>query len=87
MWNVDEETRTATLVHDADLGYSVAVGSSQRLKTDGNSFEAGFINRASPYARDVETGGTGNIVYARQVEGIIVYRSFRVDDIYSAPVK
>jgi hypothetical protein len=88
LWKIDEEGRTATLVHNAELGvYAVAVGSAQRLKNGGYSFEAGFINPTSPYARAVETNAAGKVVYALQVNGMIVYRTFRVDDIYSAPGK
>jgi arylsulfate sulfotransferase len=88
IWKLDEENRTATLVHNADLGvYAIAVGSAQRLTNGGSTFEAGFINPGSPYARAVETDAGGNIVYALQVNGMVVYRSFRLDDIYSAPPK
>ncbi len=88
VWKLDEETRTATLVHNADLGvFAIAAGSAQRLKNGGNTFEAGFINPASAYARAVETDAAGKIVHALQVDGVIVYRSFRLDDIYSVPAK
>ena len=88
VWKLDEETHTATLMHNADLGvYAVAVGSAQSLKNGGYTFEAGFINPASVYSRAVETSADGKVVYALQVEGVIVYRSFRVADMYSAPAK
>ena len=88
VWKLDEEARAATLIHNADLGvYAVAVGSAQSLKNGGYSFEAGFINPASIYSRAVETSADGKVVFALQVEGLIVYRSFRVADMYSAPVK
>lgn len=88
IWKLDEENRTATLVQNADLGvYAFAVGSAQRLPNGGTTFEAGFVNPGSPYARAVETDAAGKIVYALQVNWIIVYRSFRLDDIYSAPPK
>jgi arylsulfate sulfotransferase len=88
LWKLDEETKTATLVHNAELGvYAVAVGSAQRLKNGGYTFEAGFINPAAVYARAVETDASGKIVYALQVDGVVVYRSFRLDDIYSAASK
>ncbi len=88
LWKLDEEAKTATLLHNADLGvYAVAVGSAQRLKSGGYTFEAGFINPASVYARAVETDASGKIMYALQVDGVVVYRSFRLDDIYSAPSK
>jgi hypothetical protein len=87
-WKLDEQARTATLVHNADLGvYSFAVGSAQRLKNGGYSFQAGFINPASLYTRAVETSSEGKVVYAQQIDGLIVYRSFRVADMYSAPGK
>jgi arylsulfate sulfotransferase len=88
VWKLDEETHTATLVYNADLGvYAVAVGSAQSLKNGGYTFEAGFINPPSIYSRAVETSADGKVVYAQQIEGVIVYRSFRVADMYSAPVK
>lgn len=88
IWKLDEETRTATLVYNADLGvYAVAVGSAQRLRNGGSTFEAGFINPPSVYARAVETDARGKIVYALQVDGMIVYRSFRLDSMYSASAK
>jgi hypothetical protein len=75
-------------MHNSDLGvYAIAVGSAQSLKNGGYSFEAGFINPASIYSRAVETSAEGKVVYALQVEGPIVYRSFRVADMYSATIK
>jgi hypothetical protein len=88
VWKLDEAARTATLVHNADLGvYAIAVGSAQTLKNGGYTFEAGFINPDSPYSRAVETDRNGKVVYAQQVDGLIVYRSYRVADMYSAPTK
>jgi hypothetical protein len=88
VWKLDEEAHTATLMHNSDLGvYAIAVGSAQSLKNGGYSFEAGFINPASIYSRAVETSAEGKVVYALQVEGPIVYRSFRVADMYSATIK
>jgi len=88
VWKLDENAHTATLMHNADLGvYAVAVGSAQTLKNGGYSFEAGFINPDSVYGRTVETNKDGKVVFAMDVEGVVVYRSFRVDDMYSAPVK
>lgn len=88
VWKLDETSHAAMLVYNADLGvYSIAVGSAQTLKDGGYTFEAGFIDRGSPYSRAVETSADGRIIYAQQVEGLIVYRSFRVADMYSAPAK
>ena len=35
----------------------------------------------------METDKDGKVLFAIDVQGAIVYRSFRVDDMYSAPVK
>jgi arylsulfate sulfotransferase len=88
-WRLDEDNLTATLVHNAKLQvYSPAVGAAQALKNGGYSFNAGYIdNQTSPRGRMVETDGDGNVVFAIEVHGILVYRSYRVDDMYSAPVK
>jgi hypothetical protein len=88
VWKLDEKDRTAALVYNADLGvYSAAVGSAQRLKNGGYSFDAGFVNPDSVYGRSVETDKNGEIVSALDVAGFIIYRSFRVEDMYSAPTK
>ncbi len=89
VWKIDEQTKTAELIYNADLGtYSIAVGSAQKLSSGGYTFEAGFINPGpSPYSRAVETSADGKIVYVQQVDGVIDYRTFRVPDLYSAPVK
>ncbi len=86
VWKIDEQNRVATLAYSTDLGvHSVCCGSMQRLKNGGYSTVAGFIlpERAST----VETDKDGKIVFALDVDAAIVYRSFRVDDLYSSPVK
>ena len=88
VWKLDEASHTATLIYNADLGvYASALGSAQSLKNGGYSFEAGTINAPSVYSRAVETSADGKVVYALQVEGSSVYRSFRVADMYSSPDK
>jgi len=59
----------------------------QVLKNGGYSSVAGWIDPASPRGRTVETDKDGKIVYAMELNGVIVYRSYRVDDMYSAPIK
>jgi hypothetical protein len=87
VWKLDEEKKTATLVHNVDLDvYARALGSAHSLKDGGYSFNAGFIGQRSPYARSVETSADGKILYAQQLEST-VYRSFRVDSLYSGGVK
>jgi arylsulfate sulfotransferase len=86
VWKIDEQAGTATLVHNADLDvFSFAVGSAQKLKTGGYTFQAGFVNPMSVFTRAVETSTDGKILYAQQLDGVIAYRSFRVADMYSAP--
>lgn len=89
VWQIDEGKMTATLVRNINLQlYSPAVGSAQTLKNGGYSFEAGYNDfPISPYGRTVETDRDGHIVFALDLHGILVYRSYRVDDMYSAPTK
>jgi hypothetical protein len=88
-WLLDEEHLTATLVYNAKLQvYSAAVGAAQLLKEGGYSFNAGFVDNAtSPFGRMVETDRDNRVVFAMDVYGINIYRSYRVDDMYSAPAK
>jgi hypothetical protein len=87
VWELDENSRTATLVYNADVGaYAVAVGSAQRLSNGSYTFESGFINPGpSPYSRSTETSPDGKIAYAQQLDGGVTYRSYRVPDLYTAP--
>jgi arylsulfate sulfotransferase len=89
VWQLDEEKKTAVLVHNFDMQvYSSAVGSAPRLKNGGFNFETGFLDsRTSPHGRANETGPDGKIAWALDVHGVTVYRSFRVDDMYSVPSK
>jgi arylsulfate sulfotransferase len=89
VWQIDEEKRTATLMRSMNMQvYSSAVGSAQTLKNGGYSFEAGYNDfPISPFGRTVETDRDGRIVFAVDVNGLLVYRSYRVDDMYSAPTK
>ncbi len=88
VWELDEQTMTATLVLNADLGvYSFAIGSAQSLSGGGFSFESGFINLPAVSSRATEVGADGKIVYAQQTDGAGTYRSFRVPDLYTPPRK
>ncbi len=92
-WRIDEASRTATPVLNADLGvYAVAVGSAQPLSNGGYSFESGFINPgpaglSAIYSQTTETSADGKIVYAQRVNGALTYRSFRLATMYGAPRK
>ena len=87
VWELDEKAHTATLVYNADLGaYAIAMGSTQRLASGGYSFESGLINLGpSPYSRTTETSPDGKITYGQQLEGGVIYRSYRLPDLYTAP--
>ena len=88
VWKLDEEKRTATLVHNASLGgYSICCGSIQLLKGGGYTSLVGWINQASPHARTTETDKDGKTVFAIELEGVSAYRSFNVPDMYSAPIR
>jgi len=88
-WQLDEEKMTATLVKNANLQvYSPAVGSAQTLKNGGYSFETGYLdNQSSPHGQMIETDRDGKVVFAIDVQGLAVYRSYRVNDLYSMPTK
>ena len=86
VWKLDEDKRVATLVYNVDLGRSL-----QMLRVDADAEErrlqqvSGWV--PTLYGRTVETDKDGKILFAIDVQGAIVYRSFRVDDMYSAPSK
>jgi hypothetical protein len=77
VWTIDEQTMTATLVFNADLGtYSSALGAAQRLSNGNYSFTAGFEPRES-----IEVGPDGTQDYVLQL-GTMLYRSFRLRTLY-----
>ena len=84
---IDEQNRTANLVLNADLGvFSLALGSAQQLSNGNYSFDAGYVLDAdsptgsSAYA--IEVNPSGNTIYKIKTNAI-VYRWFRLTDIYS----
>jgi arylsulfate sulfotransferase len=89
VWRLDEETRTAHLVTNADLLVNAAaLGSAQLLPNGNYHFNAGFIpnpanrNQRITQALEVEPGG--NIVWGMQINAQ-QYRNFRLDDLYTPP--
>lgn len=88
-WQLDEKNMTATLVYNAKLPvFSGAVGEAQTLKNGDYSFDAGYLNvMTSPHGRTIETDRDGRVVFAMEVQGVLTYRTYRVDDIYSPPAK
>ena len=88
IWKLDEEKRTATLTYNADLGgHAACCGSMQNLKSGGYASLAGAIGGTSARGRATETDKDGKTIFALGLEGFSVYRSFRVDDMYSAPLR
>jgi hypothetical protein len=86
IWKLEEEKHIATLVYNAELGVHVnCCGSMQLLKNGGYSAQSGWV--PPMYGRTVEINKEGKIVFAVDVEGAVVYRSFRVDDMYSVPAR
>jgi len=86
VWKLDEDKHVATLVYNAPLGvHTFCCGSIQALKNGGFSFVAGASLPLR--GRTAETDKNGKVVLAMDIVGNIDYRSFRVEDMYSAPIK
>lgn len=86
VWKLDEDKHVATLVYNAPLGvHTFCCGSIQALKNGGHSSVAGASMPLR--GRTAETDKDGKVVLALDILGNIDYRSFRVDDMYSAPIK
>jgi hypothetical protein len=84
VWALDEQTMTATLVVNADLGsYSAALGAAQRLSNGNYSFTLGTNGPepVGPPAHTVEVAPDGTKVYDLEVNRP-EYRSYRVRTLY-----
>jgi hypothetical protein len=83
VWKLDEQTMTATLVFNVDLGnYSGALGSAQRLSNGNYSFDSGYQGTApNVFGQTIEVRPDGSKAYVLQVKGI-EYRSFRMQTLY-----
>jgi hypothetical protein len=81
---IDEPSRTASFVLNADLGVvSIAVGSAQKLQDQNYHFDAGFVADArSRAAYSIEVDGAGNSVYQAHANTIL-YRTFRMTSLYT----
>ncbi len=80
VWTIDEQTMTATLDFNVDLGnYSPSVGAAERLSNGNYSFNSGNI--ALIGAESIEVLPDGSPTYVYQIM-IGVYRSFRVRTLY-----
>jgi hypothetical protein len=80
---LDEQSRTASLILNADLGVlSMAVGSAQLLQDQNYHFDAGFVAESKgTVAYSIEVNGAGNIVYEAKANTIL-YRTFRMTSMY-----
>jgi len=84
VWKLDEETMTATLVVNADLGsYSGALGASQRLSNGDYSFTLGSNGPEPPRppAHTIEVTANGTKLYDLKANKL-EYRTFRVRTLY-----
>jgi len=84
-WKLDEETMTATLVVNADLGgYSGALGAAQQLSNGNYSFTLGTPGAEPPVppAHTIEVTPNGTKLYDLKVNRP-EYRSFRMRTLYA----
>jgi len=83
VWKLDEQTMTATLVVNADLGdYSFRLGSAQRLSNGNYSFMSGSQGQApADIGQSIEVLPDGTPIYVLQFASP-EYRSFRVRTLY-----
>jgi hypothetical protein len=79
---IDEASRTARLVVNADLGvYSFALGSAQPLRNGGYHFNAGWQLPGNS-ARSIETDTSGRVGYTLE-SSVPQYRTFRLRNLYT----
>jgi arylsulfate sulfotransferase len=82
VWTLDEQTMTATLVLNADMGnYSDRVGSAQRLSNGNFSFTSGAIGTPPFIGQSIEVLPDGSKSYVLQV-GRGLYRGYRTRTLY-----
>jgi hypothetical protein len=78
---LDENTMTATLVVNADLGnYSLALGSAQRLPNGNLDFTSGFLGGGG---QSIEVLPNGTKTYVLQM-GSLEYRSYFMSTLYGS---
>jgi hypothetical protein len=81
--SLNEQTRTATLLVNADLGnYSFALGSAQKLPNGNYVFTSGFLGTMpNVYGQSIEVRPDGTIAYVLQISKY-EYRSYRMSNLY-----
>ncbi len=88
VWKIDEKTRTATLVTNANLGvYAPAMGAAHRLSNGNYVFTTGtYRGKDDTFgAKSIEVTPDGKIVYVLDTPGMSTYRTNRVSDLYTPP--
>ena len=81
---LNEQTRDADLILNADLGnYSVALGSAQKLPNGNYVFTSGFQqpNPPNTFGQSIEVLPDGTTTYVLQISGV-EYRSYRMANLY-----
>jgi arylsulfate sulfotransferase len=79
---VNEQTKTAELVLNADLGgFSVALGAAQKLSNGDYHFDLGYLTDGT---HSVEVSAAGAMTYLLH-SAAPEYRSFRMPDLYNPP--
>lgn len=79
--DIDEGSRTATVILNADLGeFSRALGSAQKLLNGNYFFNLGFSPKN--FSEAIEVDSKGNLIGKVEVE-TQQYRSFRMRDLYT----
>src|SRR5262249_18263773 len=82
VWTLNEQTMTATLVLNADMGnYSDRVGSAQALANENYSFTSGAQGSPPFIGQSIEVLPDGTKTYVLQA-GRGLYRSYRTRTLY-----
>jgi hypothetical protein len=83
-WVLNEQTLTATLVVNADLGnYSPALGSAQLLPNGNLAFTSGIIV-PNFVGQTIEVRPDGTQTFVQQINGL-EYRSYLMSSLYGSP--
>jgi hypothetical protein len=80
VYEIDEQNRSAALVLNADMPYSLALGSTQRLPNGNYQFVSGFLPDASGTSMEIDAQGKPVFVINTRAP---VYRSYRLPNLYS----
>ncbi len=83
-WVLNEQTMTATLLVNADLGnYSAALGSAQVLPNGNLDFTSGILGAPPFYGQSIEVSPNGSVNYVLQQNSGLEYRSYLMSTLYN----